>query len=132
MSSSRNILHFFGIAFFTTCVALTIHLLFLSSSSDTKRAIAIYFTVYLGLFSVFKIFKHRNEPGYGISINRAVGGALGFIGGIYGSYLLFILFGVYDDVSSIDSSAIIVGICFCCAEGSRQIGSFLSNALSPR
>lgn len=129
MSSGKNILQFFGIAFFTLCIALTMHLFLLSSNSDTKRAIAIYFAVYLGLFSVWEIFKHRNEPGYGISISRSVGGALGFIGGIYGIYLLCILVGIYDNVSPIDSSGIVVAMCFGSAEASRQIGSFLGNAL---
>ena len=131
MPSGRNILQFFGIAFFTTCVALIMHLLFLSPNSGTKRAIAIYFLVYGGLFSAFEIFKHRNESGYGISPSRAVGGALGFVAGIYGSYLLCILVGISDDVSPIDSSDIIVGICFGSAEASRQIGSFLGNNLLP-
>ena len=132
MPSGRNILQFFGIAFFTTCVALIMHLLFLSPNSGTKRAIAIYFLVYGGLFSAFEIFKHRNEPSYGISPSRAVGGALGFVAGIYGSYLICILAGFADDASPIDSSDIIVGICFGSAEASRQIGSFFGNVLLPR
>ena len=132
MSSGKNIIQLFGIAFFTICIALIVHLVFLLSNSDTKRAIAIYFAVYLGLFSVFEIIKHRNEPSYGISISRAVGGALGFVAGIYGSYLLCILVGIYDDVSPIDSSNIVVAVCFGSAEASRQIGSFFGNVLLPR
>ena len=132
MFTGRNILQFLGIAFFTICVALIMHLLFLSPNSDTKRAIAIYFSVYGGLLSIWETFKHRNEPGYGISPSRAVGGALGFVAGIYGIYLICILVGIYDDVSPIDSSNIVVGICFGSAETNRQIGSFLGNALLPR
>jgi len=114
MSSSKNILKFLGITFFT------------------KRAIAIYFSVYCGLFSAFEIFKHRNEPGYGISPSRVFGGALGFIAGIYGSYLICILVGISDNAFSIDSSAVVVGICCGIAEANRQIGSFLSNVLLTR
>ena len=132
MSSGINILKLFGIAFFTICVALIMHLLFLSPNSDTKRAIAIYFSVYGGLFSAWEIFKHRNEPNYGISPSRSVGGALGFIAGLYGSYLICILAGFADDASPIDSSGIIVAICFGSAEASRQIGSFFSNVLLAR
>ena len=131
MSLGRNTFQLFGIVFFTVCVALTMHLLFRSPNGDTKRAIAIYFSVYGGLFSAREIFKHRNESGYGISPSRAVGGALGFVAGIYGSYLLCILVGIYDDVSPIDSSHITVAICFGCAEASRQIGSFLGHVLMP-
>ena len=131
MPLGRNILKLFGIVFFTICVALIVHLLFLSPNSDTKRAIAIYFSVYGGLFSALEIFKHRNEPGYGISPSRAVGGALGFVAGLYGSYLICILAGLADDASPIDSSGILVAICFGSAEASRQIGSFLGNALLP-
>ena len=132
MSSGKNILKLLGITFFTICVALITHLIFWSPNSDTKRAIAIYFLVYGGLFSAVEIFKQRKKTGYGISPSRAVGGALGFVGGIYGIYLLFILFGIYDDASPIDSSGIIVGICFGSAEASRQIGSFLGSVLLHR
>ena len=132
MSLNRNILQLIGIAFFTICIALIMHLLFLSPNSGTKRAIAIYFLVYGGLFSAFEIFKHRNEPSYGISPSRVVGAALGFVGGIYGSYLICILAGISDNVSPIDSSSITVAICFGSAEASRQIGSFFGNVLLPR
>lgn len=102
------------------------------SLSSLWHQFCCYFAVYLGLFSASEIIQHRNEPSYRISISRAVGGALGFIGGIYGSYLLCVLVGIGDDVSSIDSSGIVVGVCFGSAEASRQMGSFLGNALLHR
>jgi hypothetical protein len=127
MFSNRKILLICSMAFLAACIALITHLFFSPPNSDTKRAIAIYFLVYGGLFSAFEIFKHRNEPTYGISPSRTIGAALGFVAGFYCSYLICILAGISDGISLMESSGITVAICFGCAEANRQIGSFFGN-----
>ncbi|MEY2833114.1 MAG: hypothetical protein RLZZ574_2373 [Cyanobacteriota bacterium] len=131
MFSNRKILLICSVVFFAACIALITHLFFSPPNSDTKGAITIYFLIYGGLFSAFEIFKHRNEPTYGISPSRAVGAALGFVSGFYCSYLICILVGISDGISLMESSSITIGICMGSGEAGRQIGSFFGNILLP-
>ncbi|MGL6337857.1 MAG: hypothetical protein ACRC80_01805 [Waterburya sp.] len=112
------------------------HLFFSPQNSETQKEIITYSLMYGGLFSVFEIFKHRNDRVYGISPSRVIGATLGLVAGFYGSYLICILAGIFDGVttfeaSSLTSSSITVGISFGGAELSRQLGSFFAHVLLP-
>ena len=131
MSLHRNILLVFSIAFFTFCIILIVHLFFSSPDSDIRRAIFTYLLIYGGLISAFEIFKHRNEPNFGISPISATGATLGFIAAFYFSYQICILSGIFDGTDSIETSSVTLVLSFVSAEVGRQIGSYLGSILLP-
>jgi hypothetical protein len=112
--------------------ALLLHLIFSSPNRDIGRSIFIYVLTYGSLYSALKIFKHRNEPNYGISVGLAIGGTLGLIAGCYFGYQACILAGLFDGVGPIESSTITVTITLMSGIVCLQIGSFFGNVLLSR
>ena len=131
MSLNKKIILIVGVTFFATCIVLILHLLFSSLNDETRKSIFIYLSIYGSGISAKYIFQYRNAPNYGISISRAIGSALGLMGGFYFGYQICILAGIFDGVSSIDSSSITIAISFGSGEAGRLIGSYLGHILLP-
>lgn len=130
MSFSESNLSTISIAYFTGCIALTVHLLLFSNpSTDIRKAILTYLLIFCGLKSSTEIFIHRDEPNLRILPGGAIGATLGFIGGFYAGYWMCIVFRLFDGVGPIESSTTSLAISFTIAEFSRQAGSFLGNVL---
>lgn len=119
----------FGLAFFSSCSVVILHLLFLSSDTNLKRSILVYILTYGSLNLAYTVFKNRNLPNsnYRISLIHAIGWLLGFTAGLYfGSQA-----SIYLGFGSIDSSNIAVGICLMFGVANGEIGSFLGKAVLP-
>lgn len=131
MSLNKKILLTASVVFFATCIVLILHLLFSYLNDETRKSIFIYLSIYGSGMSAKYIFQYRNAPNYGISISRAIGSALGLIGGFYFGYQICVLTGIFDGISPIGTSNITIGIGFGSAELGRQIGNFLGHVLLP-
>ena len=120
-----------SIGFFAICSFTILHLFFSSFNHENRRAIFSYLLIYGGLISAWQIFRYINVSNYGISFGSAIGATLGLIAGFYFGYQVSILAGIFDGVSSIDSSSITLAISFGSGEAGRLIGSYLGNVLLP-
>lgn len=127
MSSDQKILFIYGITFFTFCVSLIVHMLFLFTDYDVKRAIFIYTLIYGCASLLLETYKQINKSIYTISLGRFIGLIIGLSAGFYTGYQVNVLL----KIGSLESSNIAVGVCFMFGIANSKLGSYLGNKILP-